>query len=86
MNEEKIEAALKLIDGLKYWELAYLWRFCDAGHPYFDHTLPLYKHLEARFIKFGGMSKEISRDTGWNRDSSLDVDKITRWGNENESV
>ena len=86
MNEKRIREKKNRIDQLEYWELAYLWRFCDAGHPFFDHKLPFYKHLEARFVKHGGMTKEMSRNIGWKRTDDLDVDKIVRWGNENESI
>ena len=86
MNEKRVQEKLKRIDSLEYWELAYLWRFCDAGHPFFDHTLPFYKHLEARFVEHGGMTKEMSRHIGWKRGASQRIDQIVRWGNENESV
>jgi hypothetical protein len=86
MNEKRIQEKIKIIGALEYWELAYLWRHCDAGHPFFDHELPFYKHLEARFVKHGAMTKDMSRELGWRRNPDSVVDKIVRWGNENESV
>lgn len=82
MKKARIKAEKDRIDKLEYWELAYLWRNCDASHPYFDHKLPLYGHLEARFMGFGGMTKEMSRNIGWKREADLTVDKIVRDGNE----
>jgi hypothetical protein len=74
MNKNEIEQEKKKIDGYKYWELAYLWRHCSAGHPYFVSG-PLYRHLERRFSGLGGMTKEMSKRIGWDRHAHIEIDK-----------
>lgn len=86
MDEERIAKEKKRIDRLEYWELAYLWRFCGDKHPYFNGKLPLYKHLETRFLEFGGMTKDMSRNIPWEREPQLDIDGLVKWGNETGSA
>ncbi len=45
--------------------MAHKLRFAPVGHPWFDLTLPYYKHFERRFKQLGGMTPEISKSIGW---------------------
>lgn len=65
MTPEEIEEHKAKIDTLSQLEMARLWRFVRAGHPYFNSELPLYEHFKARFEKLGGMTPEISKQLGW---------------------
>jgi len=65
MTEQEIKRHKKQIDQMNHAEMASMWRFAPAGHPFFDNTLPLYKHFKARFDELGGMTTEISKSIGW---------------------
>ena len=58
-NEEQ-----KTIDKIKSMtqvEMASLWRFAPAGHPYFDKTKPYWEVFDKRFKELGGFTPEISK-------------------------
>ncbi len=59
-----IEQQKAKIDGMSRLEMARLWRFAPAGHPYFDTNLPLYEYFKARFTALGGFSSSISKQLG----------------------
>ena len=65
MTDEEIEQHKQTIDALSHMEMARLWRFAPAGHPYFNNTLPLFDYFQARFRKLGGMTPVISKRIGW---------------------
>ncbi len=65
MTEQEITEAKAAIDKLTQIEMARMWRFAPAGHPYFDSTLPLSEHFKKRFQELGGFSSEISKALGW---------------------
>lgn len=52
------------INKLTHYEMAKLWRFAEAGHIYFNTTMPYYKIFQERFEKFGGMTPEMSKQIG----------------------
>ena len=60
INEMKLK-----IDGMSHLQMARLYRYATAGHPYFDSTLPLHEHFMKRFEEFGGMTPQISKEIGW---------------------
>ena len=62
-ESEKIE--LRKIYLLTRDELARIWRFAPTGHPWFNSTLPYFKHFNRRFKRLGGMSPSISKQIGW---------------------
>ncbi len=62
-ESEKIE--LRKIYSMSQFEMANLWRFAPAGHPWFNSTLPYFKHFNRRFKRLGGMTSEISKQIGW---------------------
>ena len=49
------------INKMSQLEMARLWRFAPAGHPYFDGTKPYYKIFKERFEELGGFTPEISK-------------------------
>jgi hypothetical protein len=62
-TEKEIEDMKIEINTLTQKEMANLWRYAPAGHPYFRNDLPLYEHFRARFRGFTSeISKEIDRD------------------------
>jgi hypothetical protein len=65
MTEEEITTAKAKIDKLTQLEMARLWRFAPAGHPYFSPKFPLSDYFDARFRELGGMTLEISKAIGW---------------------
>lgn len=62
MTDEEIMKAKEAIDAMSQEEMARLWRFAPAGHPYFDSRLPLVEYFEARFK---GFTPGISKKIGW---------------------
>ena len=64
MDTDTIEQEKATIYGMGQEEMARLWRFAPAGHPYFDKTLPLWEHFEKRFKSLGGMTPAISKSLG----------------------
>ena len=54
----------KDIDAMSQEQMARLWRFAPAGHPYFVTGTEAQKHFEARFK---GFTPELSKKVGWER-------------------
>ena len=58
--------AQQLIERIKemsQMEMARLWRFAPAGHPYFDKRLPFDEVFKKRFAELGGFTG-ISKTLG----------------------
>jgi hypothetical protein len=53
------------INTLSRKDMAYLWRFSPASHPYFRSKLPYFKVFVKRFMELGGWSPELSKEIGW---------------------
>jgi len=68
MNQSKINQHIQDINKLTHVQMATLWRFAPIGHPYFDQTQELYSVFKKRFECFGGMTVEVSKTIGWDRD------------------
>ena len=62
-ESEKTE--IRKIYSTSHAEMASLWRFAPAGHPWFNSTLPYFKHFKRRFDQLGGFTSEISKGIGW---------------------
>ena len=58
MTDTTIIMHEEVIDDMTQEEMARLWRFAPAGHPYFDKTLPLWKRFDERFK---GFTPELSK-------------------------
>ena len=55
-------AIIGRINQMTHHEMCQLWRFAEAGHPYFDRRLPFYEVFQARlFDHFGGFTPAISK-------------------------
>lgn len=67
MTEQEIADEKNKIDNMTQIEMAQLWRFAPAGHPYFNSTLPLFEYFNARFKQLGGMQPGISKAIGWDK-------------------
>jgi hypothetical protein len=52
MTDEQIVQAKSDIDAMSQEEMARLWRFAPAGHPYFDKTLPSLEVCSSRASLF----------------------------------
>lgn len=61
LGELPLELELKRIEGLSRYQMCWLHRFAEAGHPYFRIGSPLNDAFKARYDKLGGMCPEISR-------------------------
>lgn len=58
------EAETKTIESINQMsqtEMASLWRYAPAGHPYFDRTKPFYEVFDKRFKELGGFTPAISK-------------------------
>jgi hypothetical protein len=55
------------INSLTRVEMCRLWRFAEAGHPYFNSELPYFAVFEKRFRELGAFSPEISKAIGRER-------------------
>ena len=64
MTDQQIAEHTQQIASMSRYEMAELWRYAPAGHPYFDKRLPLHEHFKARFDRLGGFSPEISKALG----------------------
>ena len=64
MNDQEQAKWEAQIDNMTQTEMAQLWRFAPAGHPFFDRRLPLWERFEARFKALGGFTPEISKAIG----------------------
>jgi len=64
MTEEEVQNEKKKIDDMSQHEMAELWRFAPAGHPYFDRRSPLCEYFAKRFK---GFTPELSKDIGLER-------------------
>ena len=58
-NEEMKE--IEKINQMSQIDMASLWRYAPAGHPYFDQTKPYFEVFDKRFIELGGFTSEISK-------------------------
>jgi len=58
------QTTIEIIKKMTREEMASLWRFAPAEHPYFNKTLPYWEVFEKRFKKLDGMSPEISKKIG----------------------
>lgn len=65
MTELEIKKQKELIDKMSHYQMASLYRFAPAGHPYFDCTNPLSSYFTNRFKQLGGMTSIISKQLGW---------------------
>ena len=65
MHTEKFTK--EIIDAMTHEEMAWAWRFNEAGHPFFSDP-ELAPYFEKRFKQLGGMTAEISKKIGWNKD------------------
>lgn len=61
MTEQEINESHDRIDRMSQYDMASLWRFAPAGHPYFDSTLPFSEHFHRRFKELGGFTTAISK-------------------------
>lgn len=64
MNEQEQARFEAEIDNMTQMQMARLWRFAPAGHPFFDRRLPLWDRFETRFKALGGFTPEISKAIG----------------------
>jgi len=60
------EEMIKEIDKLSQVEMAELYRFAPAGHPYFNESnKDVFEHFVKKFKESGGMTPKISKLIGW---------------------
>ena len=52
------------INQMSQYDMASLWRYAPAGHPYFDKTLPFFEVFNKRFKELGGFTPAISKALG----------------------
>lgn len=62
---EKETKEIEKINNLSHMEMARLFRFAPAGHPYFDLSKPFHEVFDKRFKEFGGWTPAISKAVGW---------------------
>jgi hypothetical protein len=55
----------QVIGEMTHFEMAQLWRFAPAGHPYFVSGSPLTEAFVERFNQLGGMTSKLSKQVGW---------------------
>ena len=67
MSNEPDPKVVEKINAMSREEMARLWRFAPAGHPYFDTRQPYWKIFTARFDELGAMSPQISKAIGWDK-------------------
>jgi hypothetical protein len=57
LDQYQVEA----INKMGRYEMAEMWRYTPAGHPWFDSTKPYFAIFQARFKDLGGFSPEVSK-------------------------
>lgn len=60
MTDEEMKT-VEEINQMSQREMASLWRFVPAGHPYFDKTKPFFEVFDKRFKELGGFTPAISK-------------------------
>ena len=55
------------IDAMSQEDMARLWRFAPAGHPYFVSGSRLSEYFIKVFRGKGGMTPAVSKSIGWDR-------------------
>ena len=63
--EEQEQKEIDHINQMSQMEMARLWRFAPAGHPYFDRGKPYFEVFEKRFKELGQFTPAISKTIGW---------------------
>ncbi len=65
-DDEHTQEQLDYINQMSHLDMAYMHRFAEAGHPYFNRDFPeLVEAFEKRWALFGKMTPEISKRIGW---------------------
>lgn len=65
MTEEEIQKHVATISEMSHEQMAFLWRFAESGHVYFDKQFPLFDVFLNRFKRLGGMTSAVSKAIGW---------------------
>jgi hypothetical protein len=65
LSEKEIADHMEQIENMTHSEMASLWRFAPAGHPYFVRESQLYTAFKKRFDGFGGFTPAVSKEIGW---------------------
>ena len=60
MTDEEAKT-IETINNMTQREMASLWRYAPAGHPYFDKTKPYFEVFNKRFTELGRFTPEISK-------------------------
>lgn len=61
LGQLPLELELKRINNLTRYQMCWLQRFAEAGHPYFRKGTPEAEAFEKRYNELGGMCPEISK-------------------------
>jgi len=60
MTDEEAKT-IEAINNMTQREMASMWRYAPAGHPYFDKTKPYFEVFNKRFTELGRFTPEISK-------------------------
>ena len=55
------QKTIEEINQMSRTEMASLWRYAPAGHPYFNRTKPFFKVFDERFKRLGEFTPAISK-------------------------
>lgn len=67
MEKQQIKLEKQRIDGMSQYQMAHLYRFSPAGHPYFVRDTELCEYFSRKFHEAGGWTSEISKKVGWEK-------------------
>lgn len=59
------DAEIEKINSMSHFDMCWLYRHADVGHPYFVSDTALCQVFSDRFKKLGGMTPEMSKLVGW---------------------
>ena len=62
LGQLPLEVELKRINSLSRFQMCWLQRFAEVGHPYFRKGTPEADAFDKRYKELGGMCPEISRE------------------------
>jgi len=60
MTEDE-QKTIDTINQMSQRDMASLWRYAPAGHPYFDKRKPYFDVFNKRFKELGGFTPSISK-------------------------
>jgi hypothetical protein len=63
VSDPEYKVVTDVIDKLTHFEMGRIMRFAPSNHDFIK--MPVFTYFQARFIRLGGWTPEISKQVGW---------------------